>query len=72
MDDKKVNTEERKSDEAKIPVNTEDQATAVVITITGPIPKKVTTQKNHGLLMQTNQHPQRQGILGRKKQKQIK
>ena len=36
MDDKKVNTEERKSDEAKTPVNTEDHATAVVITITGP------------------------------------
>ena len=35
-DQNKVNTEERRSDEAKVPVNAKDHETAVVITSTDP------------------------------------
>ena len=51
MEGKKVNTEEKKGDEAKIPVNTEDHATAVVITTTGSKevdhPKESQLTKSH-------------------------
>ena len=56
----KANTEEKRSDEAKVPVNAKDHETAVVITSTDP--KEVDHSKNHSLVIHTNQQPQSQGI----------